>query len=113
MPDSGQISTVSHYSERNMPERKSIDWLMTIQTTLVGVATVILGAGVPWAYVVGNKIAVIESSMSAANETVKELKSANTTSIREHEHRITEVEMDVRLLKQYADQMKARQAKQQ
>ena len=85
------------------PERKTFDWLMAVQTILVGVATAILTAGIPWAYYIGSEVAVIKANSFASAESMKELRINSSEGFRDHEKRISGLETELAIIKQLAE----------
>jgi hypothetical protein len=84
-------------------DKKSFDWLMAVQTMLVGVTTVILTAGIPWAYFMGNEVAVIKANSIATSDTMRELRVNSSDGFRDHERRISGLETELAIIKQLAE----------
>jgi hypothetical protein len=92
------------------PEKKHFDWLMAVQTLLVGVTTAIMTAGIPWAYFMGSEVAVIKANSISTNESMREQRVNSSDGFRDHERRISGVETELAIIKQLAEG--ARRAKQ-
>ena len=98
-------------------EKRTFDWLMMVQTSLTGITTIIMTAGIPWAYMIGNKVSVIEATSVASAETMKdfrmnvnELRVTHSDGFRDHERRISGLETELAIIKQLAaDARKSKQ----
>lgn len=73
---------------------KYTDMLVAIQTSLLGAAVCILVAGVPWAYVMHGRMAVVERAAEDVREIRADMKSMNLNAARldSHERRIDRLE---------------------
>jgi len=91
-------------------EKKHFDWLMAVQTLLVGVTTAIMTAGIPWAYFMGSEVAVIKANSISTNESMREQRVNSSDGFRDHERRISGLETELAIIKQLAEG--ARRAKQ-
>jgi hypothetical protein len=54
---------------------KTTSIVMALQTTLIGLSTAVLLAGVPWAYVIHGRVSSIETNTQANAERSKEMAS--------------------------------------
>lgn len=84
-------------------DNKSKDWLMSVQTLLVAVTTVIMTAGIPWAYMIGNKVTAIEIQVTASADNTKDIKSSSGIRLTDLERRMTSLETEMTIIKQLAE----------
>ena len=61
-----------------MTEGKTADRILTVQNSLLALMAVIMVCGVPWAYMIGNKVTAIEVTLSQSMEQKQELASLRT-----------------------------------